>query len=242
MHEEPIGTGKVAEVFARGPHVLKRYRSASAKADALREGAILAALEPLGLPAPRVHAVSAENGHWGVVMDRAPGRPFLETMLADAAAVPAHIAAMVRLHRRIHDAAVAGLPGHKAKLAAAIGRAPGLDAGLRARLMAQLAALPAGERLCHLDFHPGNIIGTPEAAMVVDWPDAALGDPAADVCRTWVLLHPHAPALADGYLAAYAASSGVTPEAILAWRAVIAGARLAEGVPEQDALMAWAAG
>jgi aminoglycoside phosphotransferase (APT) family kinase protein len=157
-------------------------------------------------------------------------------MMAGTADLAAYVDAMVALHRSIHTHSVRTLPSHKAKLGAAIRRAP-ISEGLRARLLELLAGLPGGEQLCHLDFHPANVLGTPEKAMVVDWLDASLGDPAADVCRSHVIIHPHAPAMADAYLAAYIAASGMDPADVWAWRPVIAGARLAEGVPETDYLL-----
>jgi Ser/Thr protein kinase RdoA (MazF antagonist) len=237
---EVVGRGKVAEVVVHGPHVLKAYFDADSKPQAFREAAILSAIETLGLPTPRVIEAGQFDGRWGLVMTRAPGKPFLEAMLADAAALPARLAAMVRLHRAIHSHIVPILPPHKAKLSDALGRASRLSDRLRGKLIEALAALPTGRQLCHLDYHPLNIIGTPGDAMVIDWLDASAGDPAADVCRTLVLLTPHVPQVAEAYVDAYVAASGLTREAVLAWRPVIAGARLSEGVPEEDFLMALA--
>ena len=39
--------------------------------------------------------------------------------------------------------------------------------------------------------------------MVIDWPDACCGDPAADVCRSYLLLKLHAEDIAEPYLDAY---------------------------------------
>lgn len=227
--QEVIGRGQVAEVLAHGPHVLKRYLYPGAKAEVLREAAILAALEPLGLPVPAVLEVVESAGRWGLVMTRAPGRAFAEAMMADASTIPAHVEAMVALQRRIHSQSPASLPSHKAKLAAALARAP-LSEAVRQGLLQTLAALPSGDRLCHLDFHPGNIIGDPKSAMIVDWLDAAIGDPAADVCRSHVLMHPVSSELADAYLSAYTDSAGRDRAEVMRWRPVIAGARLAEKV------------
>ena len=235
-----IGRGKVAEVVAHGPHVLKAYLDAGAKREVFREAAILSAIEAFGLPTPRAIEAAEFNGRWGLVMTRAPGKPFLEAMLADVSAVPTHLEAMVRLHRQIHSHVVPILPPHKAKLADALGRATRLGNEHRAKLTEALHALPTGRQLCHLDFHPLNIIGTPDDAMVIDWLDASAGDPAADVCRTLVLLTPHVPQVAEAYVDAYIAASGLTRTSVLAWRPVIAGARLAEGVPEEDYLMSLA--
>jgi aminoglycoside phosphotransferase (APT) family kinase protein len=237
---ERLGAGQVAEVFAYGDGVLKLYIRPGAKPDAFREAATLAAIEPLGLPVPRVGTVSRFGDRWGLAMGRAKGKPFLDAMMSDQAAVPSHLSAMVRLHRQIHAHTVPTLPSHKAKLAGAIGRAKPLNATLRSRLLAALNELPTGDRLCHLDFHPQNILGDPANPMIVDWLDASAGDPAADVCRTHVIIAPHMPAFADSYVDAYLADSGLDRAAVTSWRPVIAGGRLAEGVPETDYLLALA--
>ena len=73
--------------------------------------------------------------------------------------------------------------------------------------------------------------------MVVDWLDACQGNPAADVCRSHLLLRATLtwPATTS---AAYAAITGCPEDAIFAWTPFVAAARLAEGFPwEADALL-----
>ena len=95
--------------------------------------------------------------------------------------------------------------------------------------------------MCHGDFHPMNILGSPGREMVVDWLDASRGDPAADVCRSYVLIEPSYPELASAYLAIYSELSGMSKERIIRWLPFVAAARLAEGVPHLvDQLMAMA--
>ncbi len=226
-----IGAGKEAEVFELGSLVLKRYRRPEAKASAFGEAATLAILEPLGLPVPRVGEVVETRGLWGLTMTRAPGVPFGEAMRRDPALVPRCLAAMAALHVRMHACPGDRLPDRRALLAGRIAAAPCLDPGRRRRVLDRLAGLPDGDRLCHGDFHPGNVVGPPGEAMVIDWLDAARGDPLADVCRSWVLMRPTRPDLAEAYVTAYAEASGCPREAILAWLPVVAAARLAEGVP-----------
>ncbi|MEO8685963.1 MAG: phosphotransferase [Devosia sp.] len=108
---------------------------------------------------------------------------------------------------------------------------------MRTRLLVQLAGMPDESRLCHGDFHPWNVLGSETDATVVDWLDATAGSPAADVCRSYVLLYPKVPELATDYVEAYAAAAGMTMTAIMAWLPVVAGARLAEGVPEDAAAL-----
>ncbi len=239
---EPIGVGKEAEVFATPRGVLKLYRRAAAKAAAFREAATLAVVEASGLPAPSVLSVGRYGGRWGIEMTRAEGPSFGAAMVARPALNPRYLDAMAGLQNCIHGAPGTGLPALKTRLAEAIARAPGLPPPLRGHLLAELAALPDGDRLCHGDFHPLNVLGTPSAAIVVDWLDASAGSPHADLCRSWLLMHFALPEIADGYLAACERVAGITRRDALAWLPVVAGARLAEGVDEEaPALLAMAA-
>jgi aminoglycoside phosphotransferase (APT) family kinase protein len=98
--------------------------------------------------------------------------------------------------------------------------------------------MPDGDRLCHGDFHPMNVLGNSSQPIVIDWPNACRGDPAGDVCRSYLILKLHADEIAEPYLDAYSRVAGVPRHAILGWLAYVAAARLAEGVPgEQHRLL-----
>jgi aminoglycoside phosphotransferase (APT) family kinase protein len=173
------------------------------------------------------------------VSDRVHGPAFGVALAADPRAP--ELAAMVALQVALHAASGAGLTGLKPGLAAKLERADALAPATRERLRDRLAALPDGERVCHGDFHPWNLIGTPGKAAIVDWLDAAQGPPLADACRSYLLLSVAAPRLARPYLGRYLAVTGAAEDAVLAWLPVLAGARLSEGVPaETPALLALA--
>ena len=44
-----------------------------------------------------------------------------------------------------------------------------------------------------VDFHPKNLLGSLSHAKIIDWLDACQGDPAADVCRSYLLVSLYAP-------------------------------------------------
>lgn len=237
-----IGEGKVAEVFEYGDgRVLKLYRAGEPKAQAVREAEVLAVIAKGGVRAPRAYGVEQVDGRWGVVMDRVGGRPFAEPMLADMARAGLYFAALARLQVGLHAAPGAGLMPLKQRLEGKLERAPGLGVPVRRRLRERLAALPDGDRVLHGDFHPYNVLGSLDDAMIVDWLDATCGPPEADVCRSWLLMQAVSRELAETYLAAYLTVGQVTREAAFAWLPVNAAARLSENVPEEaEALMAMA--
>jgi thiamine kinase-like enzyme len=52
----------------------------------------------------------------------------------------------------------------------------------------KLQSFPRGKALCHGDFNPTNVIITPKGDWrVIDWSHVRLGDPLADVARTYLL-------------------------------------------------------
>lgn len=235
-----LGSGQRAAVYEYGEMALKLYRPGVSKGAAFREAANLAILEMLSLPTPAVHAVGEYHGRWGLLMDRAPDQRFADQI--DPAAPASSLEAMAGLHRRIHEQHGHGLPSLKARLSANIRSADALDAAARDRLLGQLEILPDGDKVCHGDFHPWNIHGTRDNPTILDWIDACTGDPAADVCRTYVLLHHVSPAMAADYVKTYAGMAGLNEAEILAWLPVVAAARLAEDVEAERASLLRLAG
>jgi RIO-like serine/threonine protein kinase len=230
-----VGAGKEAEVFECGAAIVKLYGTGVPKRAAFREAAILAMVEALGLPVPKVHGVHAVGDRWGVVMSRAEGPSFADIMLGHPNRLPRYLREMARLHLRVHGNRGAQFAAAKPRLAADIAKAEILGTVRRDEMLRRLEAMPDGDRLCHGDFHPFNILGPPGQAVIIDWPNASCGDPAADVCRSYVLLRHVAPELARAYVDAYAAVSHSDAGKILAWLPIIAAARLAEGVPDEEA-------
>jgi len=230
---KPVGSGRTAEVFACGTGVLKLYRLPTHKRSAFAEAAILALAESLGLPVPIVACVRQVGERWGILMSLAEGPTFAAPMLRDPALVPTYLRAMAALQARVHRLPGTQLPGLKAKLAASIQQAKPLGENRRNLLLERLPGLPDNDRMCHGDFHPLNILGAPGHEMLVDWPNACCGDPAADVCRSYVLMHPVAPDLASCYVDVYAEVTGESRDRVWRWLPVVAAARLAEDVPDE---------
>jgi aminoglycoside phosphotransferase (APT) family kinase protein len=226
-----LGSGKEAEVFEFGDAAIKLYKTGVPKRAVFREAAALAQAEALGLPVPSVGGVREIDGRWGMEMDRVDGRSFADLIVARPADNAAHLKEMALLHRRIHACEGVFFGSLKARLAADIRRAAALSEGQQQRLLEDLARLPDGDRLCHGDFHPWNVLGSPVRPSVIDWMAASRGSPAADVCRSYVLIRSIAPDMASSYVEAYAQVSAERLEDIFRWRPVVAAARLAEGVP-----------
>lgn len=172
-------------------------------------------------------------------MTRADGPSFAEAIGGQPEALALYMKAMVRLQLAIHRHEAVLLPDLKARLIDRIRRAAALGGSRQGRLLDRLADMPNGDRLCHGDFHPFNVMGEPDNACIVDWLDATRGEPAADAGRSYLLMRGVEPTWASAYLDAYASESRLSPNDILRWLPILAAGRLAEDVPgETEALMA----
>jgi len=233
-----LAVGNVAEIFEWGSRIVKLYKSTAAKPAAFREAAIHAAAEAMGLPVSRVWSVQEVGGRWGLVFDRVKQVSFAEQMLNNPDNVPRYLECMVRLHMRIHAQRAVQFAGLNVRLMANIAATKLLDKRRKRDLLGRIADMPDGDRLCHGDFHPMNILGDVSQPVVIDWPDARRGDPAADVCRSYLLMKLHAAEIATTYLDAYCRTTGMARQVVLSWLPYVAAAKLAEEVPsELDGLL-----
>jgi aminoglycoside phosphotransferase (APT) family kinase protein len=239
-----IGGGHQAELFECGQDACKLYgshiRMHIAKRMAVREARALKIVDAFDdVPAPRLLGVRQFNDRWGVIMSRIEGQNFA-SILSEGRESKPYLEEMARLHVAVHRHRAPRLPALKARLGDEIRKAgikPGATLPIRA-LLDRLDKMPDSDRLCHGDFHPFNVMGKLGNAWIVDWPHAMRGDPAVDVCQSWLLMQrPPGEQDAMAYVEAYAIESGLRPNNILHWRAIVAGARLADDVPSEEEML-----
>ncbi len=247
---EVLAQGRTAEVQAwKEGWVLKLFFDWFPE-DAVRYEAMLAqAIHAAGLPVPEVGEIVEWDGRLGLPYERLAGHSMLEELLGQPETVSKNARILAELQAAIHEIeSVPGVPGQREKLKHKIRGAKGLSENQVKRLIEALGELPDGARLCHGDLHPANVILTLHGPVVIDWIDAALGNPSADVARTDIIMSgieagvsSANEALADlarRFLTVYkdryfdlvpgrAAEFG-------AWRSIVAGGRMNEGIEEQQ--------
>jgi aminoglycoside phosphotransferase (APT) family kinase protein len=146
------------------------------------------------------------------------------------------------------------LPRQRDRLVSKIRRtAAALDPSF-ARALELLPPETSPPRLCHGDLHPSNVILARGGPMLVDWFDAARGDPIADIARSSLTLlsngaspPEHLPgadratleALTGAYLARLHDRLDIDDELLARWQAVSAVGRIAEGVASGPLLEVW---
>lgn len=247
---KPVARGGTADIYDWEPgSILKLFHDGFGRGAVEYEARIARAVQASGLPVPAVGEIVQVGEYYGLVYQRVEGVSMTRMILRRPWRLDRYARRMAELHVDMHAAPFqSDLPTQRERLVYKITHAEALPERLRARALAALGMLPDGDRLCHGDFHPENILINPQGEIIIDWVDATLGSPLADVARTTVLLrgiaetnqagNPFGKALARRFLAVYQRRYfRLSPGGEALCRAllpVIAAARLSENIPWLD--------
>ena len=232
-----IGEGNTAEIYEIGGNkVLKLYRVGFPSQKAEAEYGNSKLFYDQGIPSPKSYGMVVHEGRQGIVYDKIDGPSLLE-VLFQTHEIEKYTKVLVRLHKHILACPAPSAVSCKTVLRRSIEGAAGLSQQRKSRLLEILQNLPDGERLCHGDFHFGNILATQEGYMVIDFMCVCKGHPAFDIARSFFLME--FPALQAGLPSGirdftkqvgeiYLREMGVARGELSGWLNVVAAARLTE--------------
>jgi aminoglycoside phosphotransferase (APT) family kinase protein len=253
---EQLATGSRSAVFAWGRDAVAKVPfAATPEAWIHFEALFTAAVHDAGAPAPRFYGIEMIGGRAASIYERVHGRSMWQHMLEQPAQVPAHTRSLAELQALLFTLVPpVALPAQLDRLRCKIRDASRVDPSLVAAL--ELLPLTIPSQVCHGDLHPGNVIMAGDGPVIIDWFDAARGDPVADVARTSLLMSArghgvdgpgHLPGAQpeildlarDSYLQAITDVIGVDPDDVRRWEAVAAVARIAEGISTDALITIW---
>jgi tRNA A-37 threonylcarbamoyl transferase component Bud32 len=180
-----LAEGRSAEVYAWGEDkVLKLYRSGFPPGVAEYEYCKALASQEIGFAVPAIGELVSVDGRAGITYQRVEG----PTMLQALRKVPWKLfplsLQLAALQVDMHNRRVTNLPVSHDVLARKIQNASPLDQSTQNAILYHLSQLPQSNKLLHGDFHPNNILLSKDGPVIIDWIDATMGHPMADVART----------------------------------------------------------
>ncbi|GIK84150.1 MAG: hypothetical protein BroJett025_07720 [Patescibacteria group bacterium] len=184
----PIAFGRESEIFDIGiGKILKLYSAGFPKEKIAREFQnVQAVSRVVGDLVPHAVEQRVVNGRHGIVFEKISGKSFMDLFQEKPVLYFTQSEVLANIARKIHSFEVAGVPTQLESFSELIQSTNRLTKQERAVLMGLLKKSKA-KKLCHGDFHHGNVIKTDEGRIVViDWMDAFVGDPALDIALTAV--------------------------------------------------------
>ncbi|MBI5285807.1 MAG: phosphotransferase [Chloroflexi bacterium] len=245
-----IAEGREAEIFEwEDGTVLRLFRHARTAESVDREAAAMEAGRSALPLVPAVLGRAEVDGRPGLIMERIDG-PDLISLMSKRPWMMRRVGSISgTLHAQLHDiVAPASLLSLKDGVRNALSQSTLAPPEIAAAALRELETLPDGDRLCHGDFHPGNILMSRHGPVVIDWPNVSRGDPHADLARALLLLRagelpPGSPLLArlfvsiarnivrGGYESAYRRHRTVDADLLRRWMFVNIAFRFEEAIP-----------
>lgn len=241
------GKGRTAEVYQWGEgKVLKLFYPHIPRQWVEYEARVAGLVVSSGVPAPRVEGCIEIADRAGIIYEKIDGVTLLEHLMDNPQEGVHYAKAMAALHYRIHSLTGHRLPRQIDRFSRAIRKAADILGKRKADfVLSYIASLPNPSRVCHGDYHPGNLILGKEL-IPIDWMNAYSGSPYSDVARTCLMLRtPHVDLYAieqdelahmkqvihDAYFEEYLRLSGAGRCEVEAWFLPVMAARLKEEVP-----------
>jgi len=247
-----VAEGREAEMFAwEDGAILRLMREPGAEGRNQGQAAAMEAARSRGVRVPAVLGATTVMGRPGLIMERIEG-PDLLTLIGRRPWATFRVARVCgEVQARLHEVqAPSVIPSAKDTLKRWIETNGQLPQHLAEFAREALDGLPDGDRLCHGDFHPGNILMAGDEPVLIDWSNALRGDPTADVARSRMMLRLGEPPpgtslalrmlalvgrnlLVSLYLRSYRKERPVEMAAVKRWEIPVAAARLSEGIEEE---------
>ncbi len=251
-----ISRGRTAEIFAwKDNQVLKLFLEGWSIGPVEHEAQVTGAVHKAGLPAPAVEGIVEVEGRFGIVFERVDGPSMLQVMRSKPWRIGQLGRTLAELHAAIHSCEMPELPSLREGLASDIRERVELPEETKEAVLRHLGQLPDGNTICHVDFHPDNILMSSHGPVVIDWANPRRGDLLADVAASSLLLRlaPLPQFMAgrwlidmfrdwfhSAYLKQYLEFRSVSREQIAAWELPLVAARLSTNIPEErDMLLAF---
>ena len=196
-----------------------------------------------GLPVAKVIEVLKLRDHWCIRREWVEGKTLADVMAADKKNLMKYLKEFVAIQCEIFSKTSERMGNLADKLDKQISASP-LPKETRYDLHMKLQSFARGKALCHGDFNPTNVIITPKGDWrVIDWSHVRLGDPLADVARTYLLfwLSGHVAAAEKYMTLACEALKAKVPE-VQKWLPIVAAAESSkeQSVKNHELLLHWA--
>ena len=228
-------------IYRDGNFTVKVFDENYSKANVLNEALNQARVEETGLKVPKLHEVKKIDGKWAIVTDYIEGKTLEELMKENPEKMDEYIERLVEIQMEVLSHKVNHLNKLRDKMHAKISSAD-IDATNRYELHTRLDATPKHNKVCHGDFHPSNIIITPDnEAYIIDWAHVTQGNGAADAARVYLLFTLEGKIQeAEKYIELFCKKTDTAKQYVQKWLPIVAASQLTKGIKgEEELLRSW---
>ncbi|EOI58209.1 aminoglycoside phosphotransferase family protein [Enterococcus gilvus] len=247
-----IGQGNTAEIYEFDNNkIVKLFRPGVPETIIHNELERTDFIESIIPNVPKNFGLIEIDNRIGIIYSKVEGTDMIQLMLKSLNKTKRYSKEFAQFHFDLHKNHVyQNKFSLKDKLFTDIDNVSVIDAYTKKQIKDYVKSLPAGNSLCHFDFHPGNIMIEQNSPVILDWMTSCVGNKFVDVARTYIVLRygefPHGNILvktiirlfqkyiAKIYLSEYLNLSNSNKELLETWFLPIATARLSEWISPKE--------
>ncbi|MTI69198.1 MAG: aminoglycoside phosphotransferase family protein [Firmicutes bacterium] len=251
MKEKLIAIGRTAKVYKwEDEKVIKLFNKDIKKESIEKEYKITKKLYENNITNVKVFDLIEYENKTGIIFKNLKAKPMTKEILYKPWKLKKLAFKLAETHNSILKYVDIKLPRTKEILKGEILNSNYLPSSIKDKIIKHLEDLQIGNRICHGDFHPENILISNKEFIVIDWMTASMGNPLADVARTSLILkYGKLPdnnffkninleiirnILYKNYINHYMNISRVNLDEIKEWEIVLAATRLSENISEKE--------
>ncbi|MTI67897.1 MAG: aminoglycoside phosphotransferase family protein [Firmicutes bacterium] len=251
MKEKLIAVGRTAKVYKWDDEkVIKLFNNDINKEAIKKEYKITKKLYENNISNVKVFDLLEYENKTGIIFKNLKAKPMTKEILYKPWKLKKLAFKLAETHKSILKYVDMKLPRTKGILKRELLKSNYLPSSIKEKIIKHLEDLQIGNRICHGDFHPENILIANKKFIVIDWMTASMGNPLADVARTSLILkYGKLPdsnlfknlsleivrkILYKNYINHYMNITRVSFDEIKEWEIVLAATRLSENIPEKE--------
>jgi uncharacterized protein (TIGR02172 family) len=190
MERKLIGAGRTSEVYEYGDDCILKLFTDEIRLDSVKKEYDFSKFAyENGLPTPEPKEIIHEKDRIGIIYEKINGEPLLKIAMGNLFAVKKIFSKMVRLQYEINSIECNnGVYTFKKDLERAIKANKFISESEKKAVKEYINKLPDGNKVCHGDFHPENILFSNGKYYIIDWMTGMRGPPAADAARTEMII------------------------------------------------------
>lgn len=234
---EKIASGATADVFVLDEtKVIKVFYEKIDNTLIENEFKVNKLVQSYGIRAPNAYELVNYGNQKGVVFQRLNNFTLKEEISKNLINYAEYASFLAREHIKINDVSdhLFGLSDQKKSYVKYINSRTSIDENCKNKLIERLNSFPENDKVCHGDFHPGNILYDDNEAFVIDWLGATRGNPFADAAGSYLIMKITGAGLfADAYIKEYISISNAHMCEIDKWIPIRAATYLDFGLPNE---------
>lgn len=247
-----IGQGKTAEIYDYdNGKVLKLFYKAFPDEYVKTEYDVSSKLSALYMPVPNAYEIVEYENRKGIIFEKLTGNTLMQDLSKKPWTIKSIVDRMVTVYNEFSRINIDCLRSFKEVLLTQITSAPLLSDTEKELVLSYVKSVSDGNKVCHGDFHPDNIIVNGDDVRVIDWLTAVKGPIEYDIARTYILLTFGTTdngisgwrkklmdfgrkALVEEYIRQYELKIDRNFENMNKWNIILAAARLSENIPSDE--------